>query len=149
VEGNYTGRPIVEFLRAVADEQEDDAEDIDRVDLTSYSLRDVMKTHLNTNYSATHPEYLRSEQVTGIYNGLVNNSEGILDIVPHDYPRKLELRLELEARLTPNPRSKPGKYDRVVKLVNVWMEMKQCDAIFDAVAGRSTRLSAALNALRE
>lgn len=149
IEGNYTGRSTVEILRAVADEQDVDDNDIDGVDLTPYSLRDVMKTLLNTNYSAGHPEYLRSDQVTGIYNGLVNNSEAVLAIVPHDYPRKLELRVELEAQLMPNPRSKPGKYERVVKLVNVWMEMKSCDEIFDAVAGRSTRLSAAVNALRE
>ena len=149
VEGNYTGRSTVEILRAVADQQGSDGDANNGMDLSSYSLGDVMKTLLNTNYSHLHPEYLRSDQITGIYNGIVKNTDAILDAAPQDYEGERELRLELEANLLPNERSKPGKYERVVKLVNVWMEMKKCDALLEAVEGRSTRLSAAMVCLRE
>jgi hypothetical protein len=119
------------------------------MDLSPFNIGDIMKSLLNTNYSALQPGNLRGEQVTGLYNGIDKNVAAILAVIPPDFERRLELRRELEAPLPRNQGSKPGKYERVTKMVNIWMEMKECGAILDLMNTQATRLTPALVSLRE
>jgi hypothetical protein len=119
------------------------------MDLSPFNIGDVMKSLLNANYSALQPDNLRGEQVTGLFNGIDKNVAAVLAAIPPDFERRLELRRELEAPLPRNQGSKPGKYERVTKMVNIWMEMKDCGAILDLVNTRATRLTPALVSLRE
>jgi hypothetical protein len=61
-------------------------------------------------------------------------------LIPDD--KRAALRREMEAALMPNQGSKVGKYEHVMKLVNIWMVMKEFAEIHDALNLRTPRLSA-------
>lgn len=133
---NLAGRSTSTILTAGLDGSTDDTE------LHQFSVKQQMYSLLNTNKSASNPNSLTATEVKSIYTNLYDSREGIIALVSEE--NRAVLRRELEAALMPNARSKPGKYEYVLKLVNIWMVMKEMmgDGINTVISQRRSRLSA-------
>ena len=111
---NLAGQSTSEVLAARADNSSN---------LQQFDVKHQMYTLLNTNRSASNPNSLTAEEIKSLYKNLFASRVAIIDTVASE-ANKAALRREMEAPLNANPRSKPGKYEYVIKLVNIWMVMK-------------------------
>jgi len=100
--------------------------------------RTQMKLIMDRNRSKTNPDSIDASIVESVLGTVMSQKSAILAKVESDKPELLAVMKDaLDAPFSREPGKRISKYNRVEKLVDIWMVFKEIDSLLDS--GRATR----------